>query len=331
MSTKVTVYERGKRIEGEYSLDDVGTVGKGRERVSWVSLVEPTDDELTSVARKFGLEGLTAKGKQARQQAESNYRGRRLALTLSPARYADDSGTVDLGEFHVHLKEGVVVTVSRCVGLDLDDVENDVEAGPDLSHLGEAAVLCAVLYQVLDSYDPVLDGLGDDLTGLEAGVLGHSDRTTMQGIYELMQGIYKLSREVTIFQHATGHLADVLDRLADTDPWDSGVASDLERRLRGARSRARRIDSKVSGFKSLLQNLLSVNLTLVSVEQNDQTRRISAWAAILAVPTIIGGVYGMNFRHMPELGWLLGYPFAMFGMVAVCLVLYVVFRRIGWL
>lgn len=305
-------------------MDDVGTVGKERERVAWVSLVEPTDDELASVARKFGLEGLSAKGREVRQQAESNYRGRRLALTLSPARYAEDSGTVDLGEIHVHLKEGVVVTVSRGVTPDLDDVENDVEAGPDLSHLGEGAVLCAVLYQVLDSYDPVLDGLGDDLTGLEAGVLGHSDRTTMQGIY-------KLSREVTTFQHATGHLADVLDRLADPDPCDSGVASDLERRLRGARSRARRADSKVSGFESLLQNLLSVNLTLVSVEQNDQTRRISAWAAILAVPTIIGGVYGMNFRHMPELGWLLGYPFAMFGMVAVCLVLYVVFRRIGWL
>jgi magnesium transporter len=87
----------------------------------------------------------------------------------------------------------------------------------------------------------------------------------------------------------------------------------------------------VSGFESLLQNLLSVNLTLVSVEQNDQTRKISAWAAILAVPTIIGGVYGMNFRYMPELGWLLGYPFALLVMVAVCLVLYLVFRHIGWL
>lgn len=330
MSTKNTVYEEGKKVEGTYSLNDAGTVGKERKRVAWVSLVEPTDDELALVTRKFGLEVLAAKGKDVRGQAESNYRERRLALTLSPARYADDSGTVDLGEFHVHLRGGVAVTVSRGVSPDIQEVEKDVEAGSDLSRLGEVAVLYAALYQVLEGYGPVVDGLGDDLTGLEADVLGQSSKT-VKGIHELMQGTYNLLHEVTTFQHATGHLADILDRLADTDPWDSCVASDLERRLRGARSRARRIDSQVSGFASLLQNLLSINLTLVSVEQNDQTRKISAWAAILAVPTVIGGVYGTNFRHMPELGWLLGYHFALLVMAAVCLVLYVVFRRIGWL
>jgi len=102
-------------------------------------------------------------------------------------------------------------------------------------------------------------------------------------------------------------------------------------RLGVARSRARWINSRVSEFVGLLQNLFNANLTLVSVKQSDQTRRISAWAAIIAVPTVIASIYGMNFRYMPELGWSFGYPLALLAMVAICVVLYVVFKRIGWL
>jgi magnesium transporter len=98
-----------------------------------------------------------------------------------------------------------------------------------------------------------------------------------------------------------------------------------------ARSRARWINSRVSEFVGLLQNLFNANLTLASVKQSDQTRRISAWAAIIAVPTVIASIYGMNFRYMPELGWSFGYPLALLAMVAISVVLYVVFKRIGWL
>jgi CorA-like Mg2+ transporter protein len=126
-------------------------------------------------------------------------------------------------------------------------------------------------------------------------------------------------------------LEAVLECLADPGVQDPGSKSDLGKRLGGARNRARWINSRISEFVGLLQNLFNANLTLVSVKQSDQTRRISAWAAIIAVPTIIASIYGMNFRYMPELGWRFGYPLALLAMVAICVVLYVVFKRIRWL
>jgi magnesium transporter len=124
-----------------------------------------------------------------------------------------------------------------------------------------------------------------------------------------------------------------LEGLADPGLRDEepGSRSELVKRLGGARSRARWVNSRVSEFAGLLQNLFNANLTLASVKQADQSRRISAWAAIIAVPTVIGSIYGMNFRYMPELDLRFGYPVVMLVMVASCIVLYVVFKRIGWL
>jgi magnesium transporter len=143
--------------------------------------------------------------------------------------------------------------------------------------------------------------------------------------------LYELSREVVRFQRVTEHLEAVLEALADPDLRDSGSNLELAKRLGGARGRARWINSRVSEFVGRLQNLINANLTLVSVQQNEQTRRISAWAGIIAVPTVIASIYGMNFRYMPELYWRFGYPLVVLVMVAICILLYVIFKRIGWL
>jgi magnesium transporter len=158
---------------------------------------------------------------------------------------------------------------------------------------------------------------------LEDDVLGGDGRVTKR--------LYELSREVAKFQRVTQHLEAVLEGLAHRGSQEPGSNSELGMRLGVARSRARWINSRVSEFVGLLQNLFNANLTLVSVKQSDQTRRISAWAAIIAVPTVIASIYGMNFRYMPELGWSFGYPLALLAMAANCVVLYVVFKRIGWL
>jgi magnesium transporter len=143
--------------------------------------------------------------------------------------------------------------------------------------------------------------------------------------------LYELSREVVRFQRVTEHLEAVLEALADPGLQEPASNLELAKPLGGARGRARWINSRVSEFVGRLQNLLSANLTLVSVQQNEQTRRISAWAGIIAVPTVIASIYGMNFRYMPELDLRFGYPVVMLVMVASCIVLYVVFKRIGWL
>jgi magnesium transporter len=143
--------------------------------------------------------------------------------------------------------------------------------------------------------------------------------------------LYELSREVVRFQRTTQHLEAVLEGLADLDSQHPGANQEFAKRLGDARSRARWINSRVSEFVALLQNLHSANLTLVSVQQNDQTRTISAWAGIIAVPTVIASIYGMNFRYMPELYLRFGYPVVVLVMVASCVVLYAVFKRSGWL
>ena len=279
-----------------------------------------------------GLRGAAVRvAELAREDAETHkgivvkYEGRRLSLMVSPARYLYDSGTVEIGELGGLLEEGLAITVLRGEGPNFRDVEQSLEGSSDLSHLGAGAILRALLRRVLDDYVPVVDGLGDDLAGLEDLVLEGDGRMTNR--------LYELSREVARFLRVSEHLEAVLEGLADPGLRDEepGSRSELVKRLGGARSRARWVNSRVSEFAGLLQNLFNANLTLASVKQADQSRRISAWAAIIAVYTVIGSIYGMNFRYMPELDLRFGYPVVLLVMVASCIVLYVVFKRIGWL
>jgi len=327
MSTRVTVYQNGKKAEGKYSFSDASSAGRDHRAVVWISLVEPSKEELDSVARQFGTQELAQEDTETRKGIILDYQGRRLALMMSPARYLDDSGTVEIGELDVLLEERIAITVSRGEGPEMHDVEQNLEESSDLSRLGAGAILSALLYHLINDYISVVDGLGDDLAGLEDDVLQGSGRVTGR----LTNRLLELSREVVRFQRVTQHLEAVLEGLTDPDLQYPGTNPELAKRLRSARNSARWINSRVSEFAGLVQNLFSGNLTLVSVQLNDQSRRISAWAAIIAVPTVIASIYGMNFRYMPELYWRFGYPLVVFVMVAICIVLYVVFKRSGWL
>ena len=325
MSTSVAVYENGKKAEANYSLSEVHGAIQDHRAVVWVSLLEPSKEEVDSVAQQFGWQELAQEDAETHKGIVVKYEGRRLSLMVSPARYLYDSGTVEIGELGVLLEEGLAITVLRGEGPNFRDVEQSLEGSSDLSHLGAGAILRALLRRVLDDYVPVVDGLGDDLAGLEDLVLEGDGRMTNR--------LYELSREVARFLRVSEHLEAVLEGLADPGLRDEepGSRSELVKRLGGARSRARWVNSRVSEFAGLLQNLFNANLTLASVKQADQSRRISAWAAIIAVPTVIGSIYGMNFRYMPELDLRFGYPVVLLVMVASCIVLYVVFKRIGWL
>src|SRR5919112_3612371 len=319
----VTVYEDGKKAGGKHSLSEASAASRAPRAVVWISLVEPSREELDSVARQFELQELAQEDSETRKGVILKTQGRRLTFMVSPAQYQDDSGTVEIGELDVLLEDGLAITVSRGEGPNFHDLEQGLEEGSYLSRLGSGAILRGLLHRVLDDYVSVVDGIGDDLAGLEDDVLGGDGRVAKR--------LYELSREVAKFQRVTQHLEAVLESLAHPGSQEPGSNSEFGVRLGVARSRARWINSRVSEFVGLLQNLFNANLTLASVKQNDQTRRISAWAAIIAVPTVIASIYGMNFRYMPELGWRLGYPLALLAMVAISVVLYLVFKRIGWL
>jgi len=325
MSTSVAVYENGKKAEANYSLSEASAAIRDHRAVVWVSLLEPSKEELDSVAQQFGWQELAREDAETHKGIVVKYEGRRLSLMVSPARYLYDSGTVEIGELAVLLEEGLAITVLRGEGPNFRDVEQSLEGSSDLSHLGAGAILRALLRRVLDDYVPVVDGLGGDLAGLEDLVLKGDGRMTNR--------LYELSREVARFLRVSEHLEAVLEGLSDPGLQDEepGSRSELVKRLGGARSRARWVNSRVWEVAGLLQNLFNANLTLASVKQADQSRRISAWAAIIAVPTVIGSIYGMNFHYMPELDLRFGYPVVLLVMLASCIVLYVVFKRIGWL
>jgi magnesium transporter len=173
----------------------------------------------------------------------------------------------------------------------------------------------------VEDYEPVLEGLETDIEEVESEIFGGNARAS--------QRIYELSRELVQFQRATSPLARALERVAESDEHD--IDPEVRSYLRDLHDRVLRVKEPTEGFREMLSDILVVNLTLISVRQNDQTKKISAWAAILIVPTLIAGIYGMNFDNMPELHWTLGYPFALALMVAICVSLYAVFKHVEWL
>ena len=304
-----------------------------RERggFAWVGLHEPTGEEFDSVAGEFGLRDLAVKDAiKVHQRPKVERYEDTLFVVLKAARYLEEREAVEFGEIHAYVGPYFVVTVRYGGGSELADVRRRLEGEPRLLRRGPAAVLYAIMDRVVDDYGPVVEGLQNDVDEIEAEVFG--DITP-----QVSRRVYELSREALQFHKATQPLAGALEGL-DGDDSGGVVDPELRKALRDVKDNVLRTTEQVEGFRELLQNILSVNLTMVSVEQNahmqrqnEQVQKISAWAAILIVPTIVTGVYGMNFDHMPELHWLLGYPFALALMVAITVLLYLGFKRSGWL
>ena len=188
------------------------------------------------------------------------------------------------------------------------------------------AIVHAIIDRVVDDYGPVVAGLQNDIDEIENDVFDGSPHVSRR--------IYELAREVIEFHRATKPLDPILKGLMSAP----GVADEERAHLRDVEDHALRIEEQVSGFRELLQNILSVNLTLetkalseAANTTNEEVKKISAWAAIFFAPTLVGTIYGMNFDHMPELGWALGYPFALALMALICGGLYVMFKRRGWI
>ena len=175
--------------------------------------------------------------------------------------------------------------------------------------------------RIVDDYGPVVDGLENDIQEIEAEVFG--------GNANVSRRVYELSREVIQFRRATQPLKEVLGHLLRGEAIE--VDDKVRRYLRDVQDHVLLVTERLAGFRELLQNILSVNLTMVSLSQNEQVKKISAWAAILFAPILVGTVYGMNFDHMPELHWTLGYPFALTLMALISVVLYLSFKRRGWM
>lgn len=321
MISDSAIYVNGVRQKdlGGGSPEGLYAACRQRDGMVWLGLVDPTREELARVADEFGLPRDTVGELSSahRRPRTERYGGHRFVALLT-ARYLDEPEQVEFGEIQVLVGEDFIVSARHGGPSDLGRVRRELESRPEVLGRGPEAVLHAILGRVVEDYAPVVEGLADDIDEIETEVFGGSPRVS--------QRIYELSREVIRFERATGPLASVLEHLAEEAPEEAA-----SNRLRELRGRLLRITEQTEGFRSLLSSILNVNLTLVSVQQADQTKKISAWAAILVVPTVVTGIYGMNFRYMPELSWPMGYPLALCGMAAICAILYLLFRRSGWL
>ena len=332
------VYVDGRRTDSPDTLATTFRVLREKpEGMAWIGLYRPAEAQILAVAEEFGLHELAVEDAiVAHQRPKLERYGNTLFVVLRPARYLDAVEEVDFGELHVFVGPDFVLTVRHSEVPNLAAVRRRMEDDADLLRRGPEAVLYAILDAVVDGYAPVVAGLQNDIDEIETEVFGGDPKVSRR--------IYELSREVIEFQRATRPLVGVLEALVGGfDKY--GIDEELRRYLRDVTDHATTVMERVDGFRQMLQDILTVNATLVaqaqneemkglteaSYTQNEDLKKISAWAAILFAPTLIGTVYGMNFNHMPELKWVVGYPLALLAMVLLSVALYAMFKRRAWL
>jgi magnesium transporter len=318
----MALYEKGIRRPGAVGLEQAYEGCRSPECFAWIGLHEPTEEEFDSVRREFDLHELAVEDAiKAHQRPKLEVYGESIFLVLKTARYVEGGPAVETGEIQVFVGDGFIVTV-RHGETRLHDVRLQLEQRPELLKLGPGAALHAIIDRVVDDYGPVIEAVDRDIRLLEAEVFSDARADSTQQIY-------RLKREVLELYDAVAPLADPMMRLERADfPL---IPGELRPYFRDVKDHVLRYVREVEGFRELLTSILAANLTQASVRQNEDVRKISAWAAIVAVPTLITGVYGMNFEHMPELGWTFGYPLALAVMALICFLLYRNFRRAGWL
>jgi len=332
------LYQDGHRIDTPETVAEMAELLRDQpETIGWIGMYRPSEAQFLPVAEEFGLHELAVEDAiVAHQRPKIERYGETLFVVLRAATYLDDAEEVEFGEIHVFVGPNFVITVRHSKTPDLGAVRLRMEDDPELLAMGPEAVLYAILDSVVDGYAPVVAGVQKDIDEIEIQVF--------RGDPGVSRRIYELSGEVVEFQRATRPLLTIVDRLAaGFDKY--GTKQELQSYLRDVADHATTVAERVAGFRQNLTDILTVNATLVnqaqneeirrltvaSFDQNEQVKRISAWAAILFAPTLVGTVYGMNFEFMPELHWPLGYVYALGLMFLVSAILWVTFRWRGWI
>jgi len=314
------VYEGGRRREGELPMERAGEAAARDGAFVWLGLVEPPQEEFDAIASEFDLHELAVEDAvRAHQRPKVEAYDSTLLVVVKTARYVDPEEVIEIGELSVFADPNFVITVRHGDG-ELTEVRQRLESRPDLLRHGPGAVLYAILDHVVDRYVEAAHGFDNDVREVELEVFSGHNPT---------ERIYRLEREVLEFQAATAPLGEALEELCSGS--FAVIPADLHEYFRDVEDHLRRVSTRIENFRQLLDRALEANLTQVSVRQNEDMRKISAWVAIAAVPTMIAGIYGMNFKHMPELGWSFGYPLVVAVILAACGYLYWRFKRAGWL
>ncbi|MFJ3728380.1 magnesium and cobalt transport protein CorA [Streptomyces sp. NPDC090045] len=325
------VYLEGVRQTGNCAADEaIGRVRKSGDGFVWIGLHEPDPQELAGIAGLFGLHRLAVlDATRAHQRPKLVRYDDVLFAVLKTMRYVEhkeltaSSEVVDTGEVMAFVGPDFVVTVRRGRHGSLGPLREALEAAPEQLAKGPSAVLHAMAEQVVDDYLAVTDAMEADIDAMEASVVSeHADRGEAGRIYQLKRELMELKRAVVPLERPLLTLAGL--------PSPS-IAPDIQPYFRDISDSLARATDQITAFDALLDSILQAHLAQVTVAQNEDMRKITAWAAIVAVPTMACGVYGMNFDHMPELEWRYGYPLVLSVITLVCVAVHRSFRRNGWL
>ncbi|MGW6567694.1 magnesium/cobalt transporter CorA [Streptomyces sp. NPDC054975] len=321
------IYRDGRRTAGPADLSDALAEARASgDAFLWIGLHEPTAAEFDHVSAEFALHPLAVEDAlKAHQRPKLEIYDDSLFVVLKPVVYEPESDRVSTDELMLFVGDSFVVTVRHGQGAPLAAVRRRLEAEPHVLRQGPTAVLYAVSDEVVDHYIDVAGELQIDLEQLEADVFApvgaHASNTA--------ERIYTAKRQVLEFRRAGGPLAGPMARLAAGDvPFVHESARPF---FRDVSDHLIRANEQVEGLDRLLSDVLAAHLAQMGVRQNDDMRKISAWAAMAAVPTMVAGIYGMNFDHMPELTWTWSYPALILLMVGIEVGLYRLFKRRGWL
>ncbi len=325
------IYRDGHRSDGPEDLSDALGAARGAGGFVWIGLHEPTEEEFDLVSQEFALHPLAVEDAlKAHQRPKLEVYDDSLFAVLKPVVYEPDSDAVSTGELMIFLGDAFAVVVRHGEGSPLKAVRQRLEHEPELLGKGPTAVLYAIADATVDHYLDVAVELQTDLEELEAEVFSPEGG----GSRHTASRIYTFKRQVLEFRRATGPLAPPLARLAGTGGYGGTVpfVNDKARPFfRDVSDHLTRVNESVESLDRLVSDILSAHLAQTSVRQNDDMRKISAWAAMAAVPTMLAGIYGMNFDHMPELHWVWGYPAVIALMAVLEVLLYRQFKRRGWL
>ncbi|HSD10080.1 MAG TPA: magnesium/cobalt transporter CorA [Candidatus Binatia bacterium] len=317
-------YADGKRM-GPVELEDISEILRFEGQFIWIGLHEPDEDLLRKIQEEFGLHDLAVEdAHRAHQRPKIEEYGDSLFVVLRTAQTLPGSGEVAFGETHVFLGPRYVVTVRHGASLSYAAVRQRCETAPDLLRQGPGFVLYAIMDFVVDQYFPIIDELEEELGKLEEQIFDAAQRGR-----ENTESVYRLKQEILAVKRAIVPLIDVCNRLVRFDRML--IRPETRLYFRDVYDHVVRINETIDSLRELLTGALESNLALIGIRQNETMQRLASYAALVAVPTLIAGVYGMNFKFMPELDWKLGYPMSLGLMVGICGYLVYRFRKAGWL
>ncbi|MEN2740130.1 magnesium and cobalt transport protein CorA [Microbacterium sp. X-17] len=333
------IYRDGAWVSGGMSpLEAIETSRGGAGDLVWIGLLRPEPSELQQLAEALDLHPLAVQDcLRGHQRSKLEQFGDMTFLVLQPAVYDDDKETVTCSEVSLFVGRDFVLSVHNDRSVDVTATRHRLERHPEILRRGPYVVVWAICEQVIADYTPVLLGVENDIDQIEVDLFSELHASAVS------KRIFALQREVIDLQHATTPLGEMLDRLQVVVEQMTGSAQTPA--LQDLDDRAQHVVDKVEVFRSTLDSAMAVHSTLVEeqnnaimremteqgLEQADQSKKVAAWAAILFAPSLVAGIYGMNFDNMPELHWEFGYPMALLIMVGFSTTLYIVFKRRGWL